>query len=92
MYSLFEEQVRRELERDAALEEAHEESFAEALSYFPAVATPTERGVADTYVDLVRRAAAAVDVPVIASINGASLGGWVEIAQQLADAGRPRSS
>lgn len=87
MYSLFEEQVRRELERDAALEEAHEESFAEALSYFPAVATPTERGVADTYVDLVRRATAAVDVPVIASINGASLGGWVEIAQQLADAG-----
>ncbi|MBK8447359.1 MAG: dihydroorotate dehydrogenase-like protein [Micropruina sp.] len=87
MYSLFEEQVRRELERDIELEQAHEESFAEALSYFPAVSTPTERGVADGYVDLVRRASAAVDVPVIASINGASLGGWVEIAQQLADAG-----
>lgn len=86
MYSLFEEQVRRQLEHDSALEEAHEESFAEALSYFPA-ATDTERGVADQYVALVRRAAAAVDVPVIASINGSSLGGWVQIARQLEDAG-----
>ncbi len=87
MYSLFEEQVRRQLQRDTELEEAHEESFAEALSYFPAGFDLTERGVADHYVGLVRRAAAAVDVPVIASINGASLGGWVQIAQQLADAG-----
>jgi len=87
MYSLFEEQVRRQLQRDTELEGAHEESFAEALSYFPAGFDLTERGVADHYVGLVRRAAAAVDVPVIASINGASLGGWVQIAQQLADAG-----
>ena len=87
MYSLFEEQVRRQLQRDTELEGAHEESFAEALSYFPAGFDLTERGVADDYVGLVRRAAAAVDVPVIASINGASLGGWVQIAQQLADAG-----
>ena len=86
MYSLFEEQVRRQLERDSALEEAHEESFPEALSYFPAAAD-TERGVADQYVALLRRAAAAVDVPVIASINGSSLGGWVQIARQLEDAG-----
>lgn len=87
MYSLFEEQVRRQQQRDNELEEAHQESFPEALTYFPSSWDLTERGVADGYVDIVRRAAAAVDVPVIASINGASLGGWVEIAQQLADAG-----
>ena len=85
MYSLFEEQVRRELERDIELEQAHEESFAEALSYFPAVSTPTERGVADGYVDLVRRASAAVDVPVIASINGAvEAVSWGELSSAFA--------
>ena len=86
MYSLFEEQVRRQRMLDADLAERHEESFPEALSYFPAIDTG-EPGVADRYVALVERAASAVNVPVIASINGSSLGGWVTIARQLADAG-----
>ena len=86
MFSLFEEQVRRQAVLDAELADLHEESFAEALSYFPAVGAE-ERGVADRYVALVERAASAVEVPVIASINGSTLGGWVRIARQLADAG-----
>jgi dihydroorotate dehydrogenase (fumarate) len=86
LYSLFEEQVRRQAVADADLADLHEESFAEALSYFPAAET-AEPGVADRYVALVERAASAVEVPVIASINGANLGGWVRIARQLADAG-----
>ena len=86
MYSLFEEQVRQQAARDAELADLHEESFAEALSYFPAAET-AESGVADRYVALIERAASAVEVPVIASINGANLGGWVRIARQLADAG-----
>ncbi len=86
MYSLFEEQVRQQAARDAELADLHEESFAEALSYFPAAET-AEPGVADRYVALIERAASAVEVPVIASINGANLGGWVRIARQLADAG-----
>lgn len=86
LYSLFEEQVRQQAARDAELADLHEESFAEALSYFPAAET-AEPGVADRYVALVERAASAVEVPVIASINGANLGGWVRIARQLADAG-----
>lgn len=48
--------------------------------------------MADRYVALVERAASAVEVPVIASINGANLGGWVRIARQLANAAPPRSS
>ena len=86
LYSLFEEQVRQQAARDAELADLHEESFAEALSYFPAAET-AEPGVADRYVALIERAASAVEVPVIASINGANLGGWVRIARQLADAG-----
>lgn len=86
LYSLFEEQVRRQAALDADLTDLHEESFAEALSYFPAAET-AEPGVADRYVALIERAASAVEVPVIASINGANLGGWVRIARQLADAG-----
>lgn len=86
MYSLFEEQVRRQAALDAELTDLHEESFPEALNYFPMV-DAGEPGVADRYVALVERAAAAVEVPVIASINGSSLGGWVQIARQLADAG-----
>ncbi|MCW3159057.1 dihydroorotate dehydrogenase-like protein [Micropruina sonneratiae] len=86
LYSLFEEQVRAEQARDAALEEQHDESFAEALSYFPGV-DDTERGVADAYLRHLEASASAVDVPVIASLNGASMGGWTAIARQLADAG-----
>lgn len=89
LYSLFEEQVRADQARDAALEEVHDEAFAEALSYFPSLDGPDgpERGVADAYLRHLEASAAAVDVPVIASLNGASLGGWTSIARQLADAG-----
>jgi len=86
MYSLFEEQVRTQAETDELLEELYAESFAEALSYFPTLGVETE-GLATRYLHLVERAAAAVDVPVIASLNGASVGGWVQFARQLQDAG-----
>jgi len=90
LFSLFEEQVRAQMEqaeRDALLEEEHAESFPEATSYFPSVeAEPTEL-VALSYVSLVERAAAAIEVPLIASLNGSSLGSWVRFARQLEDAG-----
>lgn len=86
MYSLFEEQVRHEAERDELLEEVNSESFAEALSYFPTLKVQTE-GLASQYLRLLERSVAAVEVPVIASLNGASVGGWVQFATQLQDAG-----
>src|ERR1700675_3582029 len=77
LYSLFEEQLRREGERNARLAEAGTEMFAEALSYFPAEAEAeaAEDGTADEpsprhYLSLLERAVAAVGVPVIGSING----------------------
>jgi dihydroorotate dehydrogenase (fumarate) len=85
LYSLFEEQLRREAAANAALADAGTESFAESLSYFPAgaEASPGPR----RYLSLLERAAAAVDVPVIASLNGATTGGWTDYASALERAG-----
>jgi dihydroorotate dehydrogenase (fumarate) len=85
LYSLFEEQVRAEAARDAVLTDAGADSFAESLSYFPATAS-ADAGPR-RYLSLVERAAAAVDVPVIASLNGATTGGWTDYAKALQDAG-----
>jgi dihydroorotate dehydrogenase (fumarate) len=85
LYSLFEEQLRREAAQNVALAEAGTESFAESLSYFPSGA---EGGPgAHRYLSLLERAAAAVDVPVIASLNGVTTGGWTDYAIALEQAG-----
>jgi dihydroorotate dehydrogenase (fumarate) len=83
--SLFEEELRRQAAQDAALAQAGTESFAESLSYFPEGdgAEPGPR----QYLSLVERAAAAVDVPVIASLNGVTTGGWTDYATALEQAG-----
>ncbi len=83
--SLFEEQLRREAEEDARLIEAGTDSFAESLSYLPS--TPGGEIGSRRYLSLLQHAAAAVDVPVIASLNGVSAGGWVDYARAMQDAG-----
>ncbi len=85
LYSLFEEQVRKEAAENARLAEAGTESFAESLSYFPAAAEE-DLGPRE-YLSLLERAAAAVDIPVIASLNGVTPGGWAEYARAMQDAG-----
>ena len=82
--SLFEEQLRREADRDARLAEAGAESFAESLSYLPD--TGGEAGPR-RYLDLVSRATAAVGIPVIASLNGVTAGGWTDYAAAMQEAG-----
>jgi dihydroorotate dehydrogenase (fumarate) len=85
LFSLFEEQLRREAAQNAALAEAGTESFAESLSYFPqdAAADPGP----SRYLSLLERAVASVDIPVIASLNGVSPGGWTDYAIALERAG-----
>ncbi|MEA3413391.1 MAG: dihydroorotate dehydrogenase-like protein [Pseudomonadota bacterium] len=85
MFSLFEEQIRHE---NAAMEHfmrTGANSFAESLSYFPDVfdypAGP------DSYLELVRRAAEATDIPIIGSLNGATSEGWADMARQMQEAG-----
>jgi dihydroorotate dehydrogenase (fumarate) len=85
MFSLFEEQLRWEQESLEHLTEAGAQSFPEALSYFPPAAS--YRVGPDRYLDLIRRATEAVDIPVIASLNGTSREGWIEYARQIQQAG-----
>jgi dihydroorotate dehydrogenase (fumarate) len=82
--SLFEEQLRREEQRDAMLADAGTESFAESLTYLP-----DARGHAGSrrYLSMLERAAATVDVPVIASLNGTTTGGWTDYASAMEQAG-----
>lgn len=85
LHSLFEEQIRRE-----RLEIAHHldygtDSFAEALSYFP---EPEIFHVGtQAYLDHIQKAKAMVDIPIIASLNGTTVGGWIDYAQQMQAAG-----
>ncbi len=83
--SLFEEQIKEERLRlnESMLEGT--ESFAEALSYFPEPES-YHKGT-DDYLDRIRKAKRAVDIPVIASLNGDSIGGWTDFASQMEQAG-----
>jgi dihydroorotate dehydrogenase (fumarate) len=85
LYSLFEEQLRQEgLELDHHLS-AGTESFAESLTFFP---RPGEfRLGPEGYLHHIRKAKEAVSIPVIASLNGATVGGWTEYARQIEQAG-----
>jgi dihydroorotate dehydrogenase (fumarate) len=85
LYSLFEEQILRESAENARLVDAGSGVFAESLSYFPDAAEdePGPR----RYVSLLERAAAAVDIPVIGSLNGVTPAGWVDYSRAIEDAG-----
>jgi dihydroorotate dehydrogenase (fumarate) len=85
MYSLFEEQIATESQMLDHYLTYGTESYSEALSYFPQMESynvgPQE------YLDLIRDAKAAVDIPIIGSLNGVSSGGWIEYARYIEDAG-----
>lgn len=85
LFSLFEEQLRRDAGRNSALVDAGTESFPESLSYLPT--TAQEDAGARHYLSLLERAAGAVQLPVIASLNAAAPGAWVSHARQMQDAG-----
>jgi dihydroorotate dehydrogenase (fumarate) len=82
--SLFEEEIQRALSVHLAME-ATGDGFAEATGFFPE-ATRYRVGP-DDYLELVHKAKAAVKVPIIASLNGASPGGWTDYATKIAQAG-----
>lgn len=82
--SLFEEEVIASGLELHALHTQGTESFAEALTYLPELGGPT---VVDRFLELVASAKSALDVPVIASINGTTPGGWVRHSRELVDAG-----
>lgn len=85
MFSLFEEQIRYENEALDYLTEAGTETFAESLTYFPSV--EDYRVGPDSYLELIRAASTACDVPIIASLNGVTKSGWTSYAREMIEAG-----
>lgn len=85
LYSLFEEQLcQEEVELQYHLS-AGTESFGESLSYFP---QPSEFHTGpEGYLNHIRKAKAAVEIPIIASLNGSTLGGWTKFAGEIERAG-----
>ena len=84
LHSLFEEQIELEsLELDATVSSASERGH-EAESFFPNL---TAMIGPEAYLEHIRKAKQAVKVPVIASLNGVSNGGWVRYAQLIEQAG-----
>jgi dihydroorotate dehydrogenase (fumarate) len=85
MPSLFEEEiVREEIELNLALD-AGSNHFAEALDYFPAVDDFFDAG--ERYLADLEQIKAHSDVPIIASLNAATTGGWTRYAALIEDAG-----
>lgn len=85
LYSLFEEQLRQEeLDLDYHLANGTD-SFPESLTYFP---KPSEfYSGPEEYLDHIRKAKAATRIPIIASLNGSTLGGWTKFAAEIERAG-----
>lgn len=85
LFSLFEEQLEQEQRELHYHTTHHNEAYAEALSYFP---EPQEFKVGpEGYLEHIRKAKEAVDIPIIASLNGNTIGGWTDFARQIEDAG-----
>lgn len=85
MHSLFEEQIAMEARAELEDVDAHEYSFAEAATYLPA-ADEFALGP-DRYLEQIGRIKNAVGIPVIASLNGATPGGWTHYAKLMEEAG-----
>ncbi len=84
-YSLFEEEINRDADELHHRLTQGTESFAESLSYFP---EPDAFSLGpEQYLEHIRQAKEAVDIPVIASLNGRSRGGWIAYAQLMQEAG-----
>ena len=85
--SLYEEQVNAEELRVLELTEPFEDAHGEAQGYFPRLPETSLPGATSRYLDLVERAVRAVDIPVMASLNGSTVGGWIDFARRIEDAG-----
>lgn len=85
MYSLFEEQIDIQALAQHHFLEQMTFMSAEATAYFPKAAD-YNRGP-DGYLDLIREAKAAVNIPIIGSLNGVTTGGWTRYARLIEEAG-----
>jgi dihydroorotate dehydrogenase (fumarate) len=85
MPSLFEEQIKMEAEALHHYVSVGEESFAEAVTYFPEL--DNYNASTEHYLETVGQAKKALGIPLIASLNGFSTGGWTQFAREIERAG-----
>ena len=85
LFSLFEEQIKAEMDFYESVIRSTSGAFAEALDYFP---KEDEYNVGtEQYLELIRKAKERVEIPIIASLNGITNEGWIEYARQMQQAG-----
>lgn len=85
LYSLFEEQLSFEQEELSYFLDRGTDSFSEALNFFP---EQDEYNMGpDEYLEHIRQAKAATNIPIIASLNGVSSGGWIDFSKKMEQAG-----
>lgn len=85
LYSLFEEQITLESHTLNHYLTQGVESFPEALTYFPEAAEYDTGPV--EYLEHIQKAKNSLEIPIIASLNGVSTGGWVKYARDIQEAG-----
>lgn len=85
LFSLFEEQIKKEAEQYEAVIGKTSNVFAEARDFFPDL-DEYHRG-SEQYLEIIRKTKEQVDIPVIASLNGITNDGWINYAQQMEQAG-----
>lgn len=83
--SLFEEEIEHESFAVGAAYEQGAESFGEASGFLPRLDLPDVGP--DAYLAMLEKARAALAIPVIASLNGVSPGGWVRYARYMQESG-----
>lgn len=85
MYSLFEEQIEYDSRALDHFLSRGTDSYAEAITYFPDM--PSYNIGPESYLELIQKIKSEVEIPVIASLNGITTGGWVKYARRIQDAG-----
>jgi dihydroorotate dehydrogenase (fumarate) len=85
MFSLFEEQIRKEEARMNTVLSETSYAFPEALDYFPDL-DDFNVGV-DEYLENIRKAKERVKIPIIGSLNGITTEGWIDYSKQIEQAG-----
>lgn len=85
MYSLFEEQIKKEEAGYKTVMQATSNSFAEAMDFFPNLDDFLVGS--DEYLEHIRKAKERVSIPVIGSLNGITNEGWIDYSRQMEQAG-----
>lgn len=85
LFSMFEEQIKKEAAQHEAIVSSTSNVFAEASDFFPNL-DDYHKG-SEQYLEVIRKAKQQVDIPVIASLNGITNEGWISYAKQMEQAG-----